>query len=690
MADQITRRRAIQAFLAIAGCFELEAYTDADQSSGGEGTYDFPQGLASGDPTPDCVVLWTRVVARGSSQSAIRVTVEVSTTQLFDKVAARRTVSVTEASDFTARVLVHHLKPDTVYFYRFRAGRGVASMIGRTRTAPLPGSERPVRFAFISCNHWETGNFGVFRRMIHDDGAKAPESQIDAVLHLGDFIYEETHPRAAGRLFRVIPSLPSGGRTLKDGSVVAVTLEDYRYLYRLYLSDPDLQAARAQWPFIHTWDDHEFSNDCWQSRSTYTEPDAPDQERRLAATQAWFEYIPSFLSSVPGKDQEARDFKPANVKTAAFGDVDGENRVIEKNNRAAIESLALYRSFRWGRNAELLVTDLRSYRSDHAIPEEIGLKLCFSPRALLPVDVIRVFDAGRTLDGGHPPDYVDAGGVRLENARKKSPPGTMLGARQKRWLEHALKGSDAKWRVWINSVPLMPLRFDSNVVNGDTKEGHYTLAADAWDGYPAERRELAGFIRSQGITNLISLAGDHHCNFAGYVHGDFDAQGDRPVAVEFCSGAISSTSLYGVLKYATRVSSQIQPVFSAPDPKTGKEVALLNLTCLHGTIAARSFAHGEMELAREHVKTTRRNRHPKYIDTDSYGYAITEFTAAQTIVRHIITENPIVNRGAEGASIVRIVTFQVPAWTASGAPELQGPEFDGPRPFPLDDPNYPA
>src|SRR5262249_40859632 len=161
------------------------------------------------------------------------------------------------------------------------------------------------------------------------------------------------------------------------GQTFAKTVDDYRHLYRTFLSDPDLQAARARWPFISTWDDHEFTDDCWQSQANYDSAhslDETDQTRRIAASQVWFEDIPAQLTDaggVTGVASQAKDFAPADVHDAAFTTPNDDNFVDEPNNKAAIGAITIYRSLRFGQHVELVMTDERSYRSDHAIPEDL-------------------------------------------------------------------------------------------------------------------------------------------------------------------------------------------------------------------------------------------------------------------------------------------------------------------------------
>ena len=284
----LDRREFLKLFGATAGCFVANAaaapFVPAlGTARAAPGAFHFPQGLASGDPQPDAVVLWTRVEALDPEAALpsgdIDLYVQVAEDQSFERVVAEQAVRAGAASDHTVRIFVQGLAPDTTYFYRFHAGSDQSPYPGRTRTAPLPGTERKVRFAAISCQNYEQGYYGALRRMVNDDTAASPEEQIDFVLHLGDFIYERTGdvPETMSPV-RVIGPLPDGSEPWEPdgthqhwqkGGQAAVTLADYRHLYKSYLTDPDLQAARARFPFVHTWDDHEFTNDAWEAHDTY-------------------------------------------------------------------------------------------------------------------------------------------------------------------------------------------------------------------------------------------------------------------------------------------------------------------------------------------------------------------------------------------------------------------------------------
>ena len=149
----------------------------------------YPQGIASGDPHPDSVLLWTRRPPAAGA-AAKQLTVEVARDREFQHVVATSKASLSEESDWICRILAAGLEPATVYWYRFSDDQGHGSRVGRTRTAPRENDARRVNFTFVSCQNVCQGAQNAYRRMIHEDMQRPPERQLDFVLHLGDFIYE--------------------------------------------------------------------------------------------------------------------------------------------------------------------------------------------------------------------------------------------------------------------------------------------------------------------------------------------------------------------------------------------------------------------------------------------------------------------------------------------------------------------
>lgn len=148
----------------------------------------YPEGVASGDPDSSSVILWTRRPFQSGGRHVLFV--EVAEDDAFRRVVAKASAPVSAESDWTTRVLVAHLEPARVYWYRFTDGDGNGSRVGRTITAPQPTDPRPVSFAFVSCQSVNEGKLNGYRRMIFEDERAAPAEQLGFVLHLGDFIYE--------------------------------------------------------------------------------------------------------------------------------------------------------------------------------------------------------------------------------------------------------------------------------------------------------------------------------------------------------------------------------------------------------------------------------------------------------------------------------------------------------------------
>ncbi|HEY9027962.1 MAG TPA: alkaline phosphatase D family protein, partial [Burkholderiaceae bacterium] len=321
----------------------------------------YPQGVASGDPDAHSVILWTRrPFAQGTRE---RLTVEVAEDEAFHRVVAQAPAPVCAASDWTTRVLIGGLEPARVYWYRFTDAEGHGSRIGRTITAPLPDDPRTVNFAFVSCQDLNEGRLNGYRRMIHEDERAPAAEQLGFVLHLGDFIYEvveypdEVKTRYDRTIYEVA-RIPDGHKV--GNFHIPLTVDGYRAVYKGYLADPDLQDARARWPFVAMWDNHEFSWQGWQSIVKAGSFERPGQSIKVAANQAWFEYIPARVAP-PGGSLER--FDPPPVKDAPIKEFDGDGLGIEPNNLAAINSLKGYRSLRYGRNLDLIITDQHSYRN---------------------------------------------------------------------------------------------------------------------------------------------------------------------------------------------------------------------------------------------------------------------------------------------------------------------------------------
>ncbi|MFB4317385.1 alkaline phosphatase D family protein [Actinomadura sp. 21ATH] len=280
----------------------------------------FPQSVASGDPSPDGAVLWTRVAPDAAGAAGGRVAYEIAADGSFGTPLVRGVTTAAAGRDHTVKVRIaaRALKPWTMYHYRFIVG-GTASRTGRFRTLPAPGTALPgLRFAYISCQDYTNGHYTALRHLAEED--------LDFVVHLGDYIYETTHDSSfQGAQVREI--------ALPGGATRAETLEQYRALYKTYRTDPDLQRLHERFAMIQIWDDHEFANDSYGAYDTDSEDEAANHapDRKLASVRAWSEY------STAG----AR-FDPSGGPTGA---------------------LTIYRTLNFGGLMDLVLTDERTYRS---------------------------------------------------------------------------------------------------------------------------------------------------------------------------------------------------------------------------------------------------------------------------------------------------------------------------------------
>ncbi|MFC6062191.1 alkaline phosphatase D family protein [Streptomyces ochraceiscleroticus] len=328
-AEHLGRRR----FLTVAGAAATLAFAtnlpgtgaayaaevDAKQLSENP----FTLGVASGDPLPGSVVLWTRLAPRpyepgnGMPEARVSVRWEIAHDEKFARIAGQGKAEAHPEFNHSIHIEATGLGPDRVYYYRFRAGDWI-SPVGRTRTAPARGASlQSLRLGAVSCQAYHDGYFTAHRHLAEED--------LDVVFHLGDYLYE--YPvNAVG-----------GARNYTDRTLPAlfnketVTLEDYRLRYALYKSDPDLQAAHAAHPFVVTWDDHEVENNYASAISEDNLPPAEFLARRAAGYRAYW-----------------------------------ENQPLRRPQRPSGSDMQLYRRMQYGTLAQFDILDTRQYRSDQA------------------------------------------------------------------------------------------------------------------------------------------------------------------------------------------------------------------------------------------------------------------------------------------------------------------------------------
>jgi alkaline phosphatase D len=403
----------------------------------------FRHGVASGDPLADRVVLWTRLTQppERSAIGPIAVGWQVATDDQLTRIVAHGSVSASPARDFTVKVDAAGLEPGRAYFYAFVAG-GQRSPVGRTRTLAARGAAR-VRLAVVSCSNYGTGYFNVYRCLSN-------RADLDAVLHLGDYIYESANGQyGAG---------PDAGRVAQRAAH-DVTLADYRQRYAAYRSDIDLQDAHARHPFVTVWDDHELADNAWADGAAgHDARDGNWKRRQAAAYQAYLEWMPVRESTQSG--------------------------------------MRLYRSFRAGDMADVIVLDTRAFRD----------------RQLAPEDVARMDRGGRSI----------------------------LGDRQERWLFDRLRASkrdSGHWRLIAQQILFSQLNPPGAPPN-----------PDFWEGYPAARRRVLDVLDRERVANVAILAGDLHSSWAFDVPRNPWSRAspqNRSLAIELVAPAISSVPLFG-------------------------------------------------------------------------------------------------------------------------------------------------
>ena len=461
---------------------------------------EFLHGVASGDPLADRLIIWTRLsLTRKGRRIRLRripVAWTVATDPEFKNVVRRGLTVARARRDFTVKVDLVGLTPGTRYYYRFNTFSSF-SPIGSGKTLPTAGVQQ-VKLAVMSCSNYPTGYFNVYT-----DVAQLPD--VDAVCHLGDYIYEYGPGGYATENADAI------GRSFEPGNDFEIlALADYRARYAQYRTDAGLQALHAAVPFICVWDDHEVANDAWLNGAENHGPDEGDwDDRKAAAIRAYYEWMP------------IRPPEPA-------------NRTI------------IYRSFDFGGLVNLMMLDTRIIARDQQLnyANYFGLDGSFDA-ARFTADV---GDTSRALLGSDQLAWLQATmlsstatwqvlGQQVLMGRMNIPaellanlatPGPEIFAA----LEEL---ATIKGRVLAGDPSVTPLE-------RARVETALPYNLDAWDGYQFEREVIFGTALSAN-KNLVCLAGDTHNAWANDLR---DLAGNN-VGVEFATASVTSPGLEQVL-----------------------------------------------------------------------------------------------------------------------------------------------
>ena len=476
-------------------------------AGGALGSTVFQHGVASGDPHPDGLLIWTRVSSAQPMQRILG-TWQVSTRPDFRRVAASGHFETDASRDFTVKVEVAGLTEGVEYWYRFRA-LGQQSPAGRARTLPT-GRLNELNLALACCAVYFRGRFHAYAEM-------AKLEKLDAVVFVGDYIYE----------YGIQNLTPEQLLHLPEPTHDTVTLADYRQRYAQWRRDPALQAAHARAPWICMWDDHEVANDDWAGGAQNHDPkvSGPWEARKAVAIQAYLEWMPI-------RDPAASRSRYDVERSFVFGDL-ATLILPETRLKARDEQVSLRRDIEW-RLVDISEPGRPKPLNDPAL-------LASAPSAL-PAHIKRVPDAAAL------------------RRKMDDPARRMLGDDQLSWIESELRDSVKAGRPWVLfasetvmasticpdltpwvRVPgrqLKPSRIHGleALLNSLYELSRFKmpmLGLDSWDGYGGERKRLYELFERTGARTVV-LSGDSHMAWVNELHHE-----DRRVAVEVSASTLT-------------------------------------------------------------------------------------------------------------------------------------------------------
>jgi alkaline phosphatase D len=531
---KLTRRGA----LAALGAGAAAACSPAQKAPAYEGAVTFSHGVASGDPGLDRVVIWTRVTPAQNGPVPVRWI--VARDKGLNNVVLTGVIETTELRDYTVKVEPTGLRPGAPYFYGFLAG-DQKSPVGKTRTLPQEKVE-DLTFAVVSCASFPHGFFNAY-------DALAKRDDVDVVLHLGDYLYEDGLGGFGGNAAVQLGRIPTP-------EIECLSLADYRQRHAQYKAEPELQAAHALCPWIVTWDDHEFSAGAWTGGAGNHTPEGEGTwaVRKRNALQAYYEWMP-IRDPEPGKPLDAinRVFQFGDLLTLCML----ETRLMARTQPFDASTLPLY-STPWDfsdANAPRPVSPAASYPAHvRLVPvpyENIGGRLVpIWQWARVQAAVANIANPGPNIEFA--PDRARIRQMLDGDDR------TLLGAAQEEWLSQQFIASHRRGIVWqvLGSQPVMADIATPDLTNAPAhivqeaerqqrgaarlvKLSRFglPLMPDAWSGYRKARARMLAMFRQAG-GNALVLSGESGAAWANELAGP---DGQR-IAVEFGAPSVTTPS----------------------------------------------------------------------------------------------------------------------------------------------------
>lgn len=467
----------------------------------------FSHGVASGDPLSKQVILWTRFVPE--QPQSVEVRWQVAMDAAFSQVVTDGRAIVSAQSDYTLKVDAAGLQPNTRYYYRFRVGE-ILSPVGITKTLPT-NNVNQVKLAVFSCANYPAGFF-------HAYAEAAKRNDLDAVLHLGDYIYEYARGGyASAEAARL-------GREVMPANEI-LTLADYRTRYAQYRSDPDLRALHAKSAFICVWDDHEIANDTWKDGAENHNPatEGSFAVRKQAAIQAYAEWMPIRPVIVNGMLELARSFQWGDLLSLSMLDtrVIGRSEPLDYakfNNLATPADQQAFgvamadptRTMLGATQRTWLFNEFKKPAKWHVLGQQVLMGRMYLPAAI----------ATLQMEIG---EYAELGALAQLAGRAQAGDPTLTPA-QLQFLQANIQRLTPE-KVALLQLPSIP----------------YNL--DAWDGYEVERYLILAEALKNKL-NLVVLAGDTHNAWANQLSVPKDITKPNAdqlnVGIEFATSSVSS------------------------------------------------------------------------------------------------------------------------------------------------------